>query len=131
MPKIIRIEGSTVTVGLDDGTFIESDISSCTDFEPKFGLVVDVYTSSDRVVITLRNQKVTGPLVPHTVDKSVYVIFAFIFGVFGIHKFYAGHTILGIIYLIFCWTTIPGYIGIVEAIIALTKKSDENGNIVV
>ncbi len=48
-------------------------------------------------------------------------------GGFGIHKFYTGHILAGIIYLLFCWTYIPAFIGLIEGIIYLCA-SDENFN---
>lgn len=50
-------------------------------------------------------------------------------GGLGIHKFYAGKIGMGILYILFCWTTIPGIIGLIEGIIAVTKNADANGNI--
>ncbi|EPV56852.1 hypothetical protein SAG0350_09800, partial [Streptococcus agalactiae GB00897] len=47
---------------------------------------------------------------------------------FGLHKFYAGKTGTGILYLIFCWTFIPGFIGVVEGILAILKPADQDGN---
>ena len=46
---------------------------------------------------------------PHT-----GMILAFFLGSFGAHRFYFGQVGLGIVYLLFCWTSIPGVIGLVE-----------------
>ena len=35
----------------------------------------------------------------------------------------------GLLYLLFCWTGIPGVIGMVEGILALLKPSDDKNNI--
>lgn len=64
------------------------------------------------------------------VNKLAYVLLAFFVGSFGIHKFYAGKTGMGIVYLLFCWTGIPGIIGVIEAIMALVKPADPCGNII-
>ena len=63
------------------------------------------------------------------VSKLGYVLFAIMLGTFGAHKFYAGKTGQGIIYIVFFWTGIPTIVGLVEGIIALTKPADANGNI--
>ena len=42
-------------------------------------------------------------------------------GGFGVHKFYMGKIGMGILYLLFCWTFIPGLIGFVEGIIYLCE----------
>lgn len=65
------------------------------------------------------------------VNKIAYVLLAFFLGGFGGHKFYSGKIGTGILYLIFSWTFIPSIIAFVEFIIALTKSSDENGEIYV
>lgn len=65
------------------------------------------------------------------VNKIVYCILALLLGGYGVHKFYAGKIKPGILYLIFCWTYIPGIIAFIEFIIALTKQSDAMGYITV
>ena len=65
------------------------------------------------------------------VNKVVYCILAFLLGGLGVHKFYAGKIGTGIVFLLFCWTSIPAIIGIIDFIIAITKKADSNGNILV
>ncbi len=48
-------------------------------------------------------------------------------GGLGIHKFYLKRIGQGIIYLLFCWTFIPGIIGFIEGITYLCM-SDEDFN---
>ncbi|MBR6162887.1 TM2 domain-containing protein [bacterium] len=67
----------------------------------------------------------------HAVNKLPYVLFAILLGNIGVHKFYAGKTGQGILYLLFCWTAIPWLIGIIEGIIAACQKEDSNGRILV
>ena len=52
-------------------------------------------------------------------------------GSFGIHKFYAGKILLGILYLLLSWTLLPAIIGFVEGFAALGRKTDSDGNILV
>lgn len=70
---------------------------------------------------------VTGKVV----NKIAYILLALFLGGVGGHKFYAGKIGAGILYLVFCWTFIPAIIALIEMIIAITKPSDANGNIVV
>ena len=57
-------------------------------------------------------------------DKTVAALLAIFLGDFGIHKFYLGQTGRGILYLVFCWTMIPGFIGFVEGIIYLAQTPE-------
>ena len=67
-----------------------------------------------------------GPVAPGEVkSKSTAAILALLLGGIGLHKFYTGHILLGIIYLIFCPTLIPALVAFVEGILYLSAKSDE------
>lgn len=64
------------------------------------------------------------------VNKTVYILLALFLGGFGAHKFYTGRIGLGILYLVFFWTWIPGIIAAIEAIyVGIKKNSDAYGNI--
>lgn len=65
--------------------------------------------------------------VPPRVEKSKTTagLLAIFLGGFGIHKFYMGKSLQGILYLVFCWTFIPGIIGFIEGLIYLFE-SDES-----
>lgn len=43
-------------------------------------------------------------------SKSTTALLAFFLGGLGIHRFYLGQNIMGLFYLIFCWTFIPALI---------------------
>jgi TM2 domain-containing membrane protein YozV len=49
----------------------------------------------------------------HRVTAALFAIFL---GGLGIHKFYLGYIVGGILYLLFCWTFIPSLVGFVEGI---------------
>jgi TM2 domain-containing membrane protein YozV len=48
-------------------------------------------------------------------DEVAGVLLALFLGSFGIHHFYLRRNGLGLLYLIFSWTGIPGIVGIIEA----------------
>ncbi|MCL7410178.1 TM2 domain-containing protein [Marivivens donghaensis] len=58
-------------------------------------------------------------------DKNIAGLFALLLGGIGAHHFYLGNIGLGILYLLFCWTFIPMFIGFIEGLVFLTQ-SDEN-----
>lgn len=68
---------------------------------------------------------------PHTCNKALYVAMALLFGSFGVHKFCAGRVWTGLLYAVFCWTAIPGIIGIIEGVLAAFKPTDSLGAIIV
>ena len=43
-------------------------------------------------------------------NRTAAILICFFGGFFGIHKFYLGNNVQGILYLIFSWTCIPGLI---------------------
>ena len=58
-------------------------------------------------------------------SKIAAGILAILLGGLGIHKFYLGKIGQGILMLLFCWTMIPGIIGLVEGILYLTMSDEE------
>lgn len=56
-------------------------------------------------------------------DKKVVAgVLALLLGGIGIHKFYLGRTIQGVLFLIFSWTFIPGIIAFIEGILILANN---------
>ncbi|SIQ86790.1 TM2 domain-containing protein [Chryseobacterium indoltheticum] len=47
-------------------------------------------------------------------DKNIATILALFLGGLGIHRFYLGQPLIGILYLIFCWTFIPLCLSIID-----------------
>ena len=69
------------------------------------------------------------------VNKIAYGLIAIFIGCLGIHRFYAGRPVSGIIYIAFdiltlgLGTIVTGLLGLVEGIIALCRPDDGHGNI--
>lgn len=57
-------------------------------------------------------------------SQNVTVLLATFLGGLGIHRFYLGKTVSGIVYLLFCWTGIPGLIAYVEALVYTFQKPE-------
>lgn len=159
MAKIIKIDEETniVSIGTDDGKIKEVRQKDFT-FKPEIGDIVEIFEtetntivskkeiketnkenqSTNGIHINLNNSNNTVPQSPiyvanntKAVNKVIYCILAFFFGSIGIHKFYAGKISSGVLYFIFCWTFIPAIIAFIEFIIAVCKKPDAMGNILV
>ena len=61
-------------------------------------------------------------------SKSTAGLLAILLGNFGAHKFYLSNTGMGILYLLFCWTGVPGVIGIIEGITYLSMSDRDFAN---
>ncbi|MBQ6965231.1 MAG: TM2 domain-containing protein [Bacteroidaceae bacterium] len=52
-------------------------------------------------------------------SKVVAGILGILLGCLGIHKFYMGNILAGVVYILFSWTGLPGLLGLIEGIIYL------------
>lgn len=66
-----------------------------------------------------------GPVAANGKSRIAAALFAFFLGIFGGHKFYLGQVGLGVLYLIFFWTLIPGIVSFIEFILYLTMSDEE------
>lgn len=151
MAKIVEINNSIISIGTDDGGIKEVRTVDIN-FVPHAGDEVEIFETETKTIVSkiepkvsdipnggininLSNTNTTGqPIVANgtkAVNKVVYCILAFFLGGIGAHKFYAGKTGMGILYLLFCWTFIPSFIALIEFIIGLTKNADANGLILI
>lgn len=143
--KVIQIQGGTVYIGKDDGTFQTLPLTAFS-FVPSVGDKVEIYSNGQQTIVSRKTNPSTGSqnpqnsyqnalykqttyIDPHVVNKVVYCVLAFLLGGLGVHKFYAGRIWKGILYILFCWTGIPSIIALIEFIMALCKPADANGNI--
>ena len=58
-------------------------------------------------------------------DRVTAGVFALLLGGVGIHHFYLGNTVRGVVYLLFFWTFIPAIAGFIEGILYLLKSDAE------
>lgn len=152
MARIIKIDGEVIAIGTNEGG-IKEVRKSDMNFEPAIGDEVEVFETEGRTIVIKNEKKPTDVSTSgininlsniqnngqqtyaanntKAVNKVIYCVLAFFLGGIGVHKFYAGRIGSGIIYLLFCWTFIPAFIALIEFIIAVCKKADPAGNILV
>lgn len=58
-------------------------------------------------------------------NRTTAGVLAIFLGTVGVHQFYLGNTVRGIIYLVLCWTYIPTFVGFVEGIIFLCMSDHD------
>lgn len=85
--------------------------------------------SAQRQATVSRSNPVVYKTVTYTCNKWIYISLAFFLGVVGAQFFYSGQKKKGVLSFLFFFTTIPIFIGVYQAFVALFKKADENGNI--
>lgn len=71
----------------------------------------------------VRQNKLSGS--SNRKNKITAGILAILLGSLGIHKFYLDSPGLGVLYLCFSWSGIPGIIGIIEGVLYLVKTDEE------
>lgn len=70
-----------------------------------------------------------SPTKKTVVNRKKYIKLACFLGIFGAHRFYSKHYKSAIVYLLTCWLGISFAHTIIDLIIVLPMKPDENGNI--
>ena len=57
-------------------------------------------------------------------SQSVTIFLCIFLGSFGIHRFYLSKPISGVLYLLFCWSSIPGFIAVIETYLYLFTSQE-------
>ena len=91
-----------------------------------FAKFIDLYFNSGTAKTEEKPKK---ERVLSVVNRKKYGWIVVLTGWFGGHHFYAKRYKLGLLYLLFFWSGFPAAMAIVDWLIWLPKKPDENGNI--
>jgi TM2 domain-containing membrane protein YozV len=62
---------------------------------------------------------------PSDKSKTTAGILAILLGGLGIHKFYMGKPLQGILYLLFCWTFIPAIVSFIEGLMYFFESDEK------
>ena len=105
------------------------------------GLKQGIHSIPNTGVASVQAGPVSGE---HRVNKVIYFLLAFLFGAFGVHKFYAGHILSGVLFLAlfvvgFFLTFVFGLglliivplelVALVQGIVGLCKKEGPDGKV--
>jgi TM2 domain-containing membrane protein YozV len=129
MSEIIRIDGSTVQIGTEDGKIIDVPIACLQFSNPSVGDKVNIYKSDNETIVrrTEQNTSVTSQsaatyrAVERKMNKHVFVwIGTFLFVYLGVDRFMRGQTGLGICKLLFGVLTV-GIWYLVDWIVAMVN----------
>jgi TM2 domain-containing membrane protein YozV len=58
-------------------------------------------------------------------NKTTAALLAILLGGLGVHKFYLGRPLQGLLYLVFCWTFIPAIVGFIEGLVLLSQDEQQ------
>ncbi len=98
---------------------------------PSRGLSVDfdIDGAGNATSVYALNSAVQIPQLSHhqvgEKNRIIAAVLALFLGGFGIHKFYLGRIGWGVVYLLFCWTFIPGIVAFIEFIIYLCTSDED------
>ena len=128
MPTLTRSEAERLITGLHakrDTAIDDGDLDEVQRIDTRVRQLESALAGE--VVRIPRSDRFPTRLEPATIphkSKGVAGVLAILLGVFGVHKFYLGKPMQGLIYLLFCWTGLPALFGFIEGILYLVS-SDE------
>lgn len=110
MHKIIKIEGTSVWIGAEDGSIIKTPIATINFANPKVGDEVDIYKDGETTIVmpkapaksTMNASSIYSESGNEKkIEKHLYVwVGTFLLGSLGVDRFLRGQIPLGVIKLI-------------------------------
>lgn len=103
-------------------TSVATEIKNLHELKNQGIISNDEFEKQKQTILSGRQSRKTHP--SKRIGAAVIALF---FGGLGLHKFYTGKPLMGLFYLLFCWTFIPAFFAFIEGIIYLLS-SDETFN---
>ena len=66
-----------------------------------------------------------APVINNGKNRTTADSIALFLGGLGGHHFYLGHTLMGVLCILLCWTYIPAILGIIEGVMLLSQTDEE------
>lgn len=119
--------GATINPNVTECKYCGETISVLPQYQGQpMGQVPPQYGTPQVQQIFVQQPVDQQPVAPaKTKNKVLAGLLAIFLGGLGIHKFYLGKIGMGILYIIFCWTYIPSFIGFIEGIIYLASSPEK------
>jgi TM2 domain-containing membrane protein YozV len=108
--EMARVRSDDEKFCMDCGRVIHLDAAFCPDCGVQQAGIPAVYAPPT--------------LAPNGKSKTTAGVLALLLGGIGVHKMYLGEWGMGILYLLFFWTMIPGIVSFIEGIILLTMRDE-------
>lgn len=104
-----------------------------TDNGQTFNMIIDEFVESNTPLETIKDTSFPTEneqqlLIDQLTDNPKQVaagVLSILLGDIGVGHFYTGQILRGVLDILFCWTGIPGIIGLVEGIIWLCDSEEE------
>lgn len=140
MSRIIKLEGTEVTIGMDDGNVVKTQIGAVNYANPQIGDEVTIYRDGDSIIVAraqryantaqqrqaqasggdVNVQIINAGFRENRINKHVFVwVGNFLFGGIGVDRFMRGQIGLGILKLLTAgglgvWTLVDFIVSVVK-----------------
>lgn len=80
-------------------------------------LAQNISDAIEEVMESRRSRRLTTRSAPQSIrSKTTASLLAIFLGGFGAHQFYLGRSLVGLIYLLLCWTFVPAILGLIQGL---------------
>ena len=119
--RVLKCNEKVITLGMTDGSVLEVP-STDLGFKANLNDEIEIFVNNGNIIYAKAAPPKENIIVVESdkkVNKLVYFLLAFFLGATGIHNFYSGNTVIGIIWLIvfgicslLCLTGLGAFIGL-------------------